>query len=479
MALTSEKIFDAVSSKFPCKLLGPEREEIYNAWYYRSSVPCKPGLIYIASEAMPITRRHTDCILLVPKGINLHAVLVAVRQLITLDYRQSLALMRLRQAVCGAAPPNEVIHLCHAATDNTVLRLGLQFQPVDMAVSHQDTLLPAVFDFEDLRRYSLTFEKGARLMEPNHLTKHRRILGKIVSQGRISGYLLVIDDERTLEPLLDVDCVAQICDILSNYHPGLSPHDKLHMEWERFLSDLIERRLTDPVLIQQKMRRLHWEIKGKYYVLVVVNERKQCTASERNRLQSLLQQDVYRYTHYYVCILNCPWNASPNVLENAELQAFLKNNRLLAGLSNGFSDVSFFHTAFQQGVESLHIGHEPPPGKVARFEEKMIPYLLKTASDSGVELLALCDPVVLRILEYDQQHKSSYLPTLAAYILADQTLQQAADLLFIHRNTMYNRITKIEELFSLTLQGFRETQRIYISVLILDYLGLADLSGLL
>lgn len=251
------------------------------------------------------------------------------------------------------------------------------------------------------------------------------------------------------------------------------------MEWERFLSDLIERRLTDPVLIQQKMRRLHWEIKEKYYVLVIVNERKQCTASERNRLQSLLQQDVYRYTHYYVCILNCPWNASPNVLENAKLQAFLKNNRLLAGLSNGFSDVSFFHTAFQQGVESLHIGHEPPPGKVARFEEKMIPYLLKTASDSGVELLALCDPVVLRILEYDQQHKSSYLPTLAAYILADQTLQQAADLLFIHRNTMYNRITKIEELFSLTLQGFRETQRIYISVLILDYLGLADLSGLI
>ena len=68
---------------------------------------------------------------------------------------------------------------------------------------------------------------------------------------------------------------------------------------------------------------------------------------------------------------------------------------------------------------------------------------------------------------------------MAAYILDDQTLQQAADLLFIHRNTMYNRITKIEELFSLTLQGFRETQRIYISVLILDYLGLADLSGLI
>jgi len=82
-----------------------------------------------------------------------------------------------------------------------------------------------------------------------------------------------------------------------------------------------------------------------------------------------------------------------------------------------------------------------------------------------------CHPAVLKLKKYDQKHKTEYLKTVYAYISNMKNLVATADSLFIHRNTLSYRMTKIYELLGDCLEDDEIAMKFYFSYKILEYTG--------
>ncbi len=80
-----------------------------------------------------------------------------------------------------------------------------------------------------------------------------------------------------------------------------------------------------------------------------------------------------------------------------------------------------------------------------------------------------CDPreflhsAVLRMIRYDEKNKTEYFKTLHAYLRNGRHLEDTAEALFIHKNTVSYRVNKIRELFGVDLDDADTELNLYFS----------------
>ena len=67
--------------------------------------------------------------------------------------------------------------------------------------------------------------------------------------------------------------------------------------------------------------------------------------------------------------------------------------------------------------------------------------------------LDLIHPIVNKIKQFDQQHHTDYYETLFTYLKNERNHQITSQELFIHRNTLFKRLKKIEELWPLDYEN--------------------------
>ena len=83
----------------------------------------------------------------------------------------------------------------------------------------------------------------------------------------------------------------------------------------------------------------------------------------------------------------------------------------------------------------------------------------------------LCDPRILRLAAYDNNHSSNYIYTLQCYWHFNQDIQSTCNHLFIHRNTLFYRLKKIKEIVDLDFSNSKHLIQFNLSFAILTALG--------
>lgn len=71
--------------------------------------------------------------------------------------------------------------------------------------------------------------------------------------------------------------------------------------------------------------------------------------------------------------------------------------------------------------------------------------------DYKEDLLSYCHPAILTIYEYDHNYHTDNYDTLFVYLQNNKNIHDTAEALYIHRNTMQNRLKKINELVNINL----------------------------
>ncbi|WP_438823690.1 helix-turn-helix domain-containing protein [Bacillus sp. JJ1764] len=75
----------------------------------------------------------------------------------------------------------------------------------------------------------------------------------------------------------------------------------------------------------------------------------------------------------------------------------------------------------------------------------------------------------MTLLNYDKENNTDYYETLQAYLLNRQNLNETANQLFIHRNTIKYRLNKINELSKIDLTNGETVFQLAYSYKILHY----------
>ena len=159
-----------------------------------------------------------------------------------------------------------------------------------------------------------------------------------------------------------------------------------------------------------------------------------------------------------------------------ELEALIASFELRCGMSRPFTDMEELHWHYQSAIDAAAFGRysvfiDPSilDSRINYFERCETYVMVHHAMERGVDLNRFIHPFATRLYEHDRDHDTNYLRTLYEYIRTPKKAQ-AAEALFIHRNTLDYRLKKILELIPFSRDDGETLSRIYLSSVILFYL---------
>ncbi len=114
------------------------------------------------------------------------------------------------------------------------------------------------------------------------------------------------------------------------------------------------------------------------------------------------------------------------------------------GIGRASPDPLALHASYSEARRALTIGRwGHGPGRLTVFEELGIDRLM--VGVAGAEIAAFCDTVLGRLEAHDAARATNLVATLETF-LASRNAALAARQLYLHYNTLKNRLAKIEEI---------------------------------
>jgi DNA-binding PucR family transcriptional regulator len=135
------------------------------------------------------------------------------------------------------------------------------------------------------------------------------------------------------------------------------------------------------------------------------------------------------------------------------IEACFANMTIRIGAGGAFDELAGMAESYRQARSAMELarraGH---PSVLADYDDWRIDDFLQQAG-STLDLSAFADPVVQRILAHDQAEGTQLAQTLDAYLRCANNAQAAARMLGVHKNTMYARLERIQQLFDVDLES--------------------------
>lgn len=135
-----------------------------------------------------------------------------------------------------------------------------------------------------------------------------------------------------------------------------------------------------------------------------------------------------------------------------KIRKVFSNDAVRIGVSRIFTDILGLSNAFMEmkAIQSVYqkLGIEKP---LTYYEDILLYHFMELASKEN-DLSLFCAPIVYQLERYDQENGTLLKQSLEAFVESSRNIQRAANRLHIHKNTLYYRLKRAEELFGLDLE---------------------------
>ncbi len=238
----------------------------------------------------------------------------------------------------------------------------------------------------------------------------------------------------------------------SDFHYGHS------LRFEEFLKKLLSGEQIEQALIDQQLLTMHWFNADNYMCLVFeINGWDRANSVYHNtcmRLESTFPQSFsFLYEDRIVAVLNLDQARQSRDAAIQKLILFLREHLLHVGISYTFFDFSTLVSYYKQACAALEMGGLYAPDIWHyRFEDYVLPYFMHYGT-TQINGRHLCHPDLVQLWRYDDANGTELLPTLREYLVSGLNATAAAKQLFIHRNTFYQRLDKIQQLITSDLEN--------------------------
>ncbi|MCI8909761.1 MAG: hypothetical protein HFG09_03690 [Oscillibacter sp.] len=198
---------------------------------------------------------------------------------------------------------------------------------------------------------------------------------------------------------------------------------------------------------QKSMRvlaiRTPYSNKPDFYTQVLVPEL-------RNALR---EQPCFPWHSSIVCLVGSGNGASSEEHQREELSALAAQYNLQIGISNVFTDISRFSDYFEQAQTALTFANRVTSETPFFYYLDYVLYILLDRVSNDKLLASGCHPALEQLRIYDEKKGMELFETLRAYTEAGFNKARAAQMIFIHRNTINYRIRQIEQLCNIDLSN--------------------------
>ncbi len=366
------------------------------------------------------------------------------------------------------------------------------------AVYHPDIHDPTVDDLQS----------NGYLSYSNIQAIHQEIPIRTDAAGNFISYISKISNNYTWIHLIRYqnDLVARLCIILDGPHPNrcyedfgeilaeyvteyLFSHHSIdyshNAAFGSLVSDLIEYRLTDSTELEDRLQQLRLSLRKYYHLMIISFDHLQ----EQHTIPWNFVISQLRYVFPYsnittyrgdvLLLIQKRKNGRFCSFDHDKLLHILEHYNGHACISNTGQFLTSLPTIYYQTRDGLRLGQVMhPEQRILYYEDYGMYQIIELAAETYMQhfgirnLIHLCNSEMVALLKYDKKHGTNLTEILHSYLVHDRNMTETAKNLFIHRNTLLNKIHKIEKIIGSSLDNPNLRNRLIFSHYVLEYMTL-------
>lgn len=118
----------------------------------------------------------------------------------------------------------------------------------------------------------------------------------------------------------------------------------------------------------------------------------------------------------------------------------------VAGTGNLYHHIEHFHQSIEEAQEIVRVMQRLGRlCQVGRYEDMQVYMMLYKLRKKNI-LMQIYEQNLLPLIQYDQANSNQLCETLKTYLAHNRSINETAEALFVHRNTLKYRLSKIEDL---------------------------------
>ncbi|NLT28827.1 MAG: hypothetical protein GXX97_07155 [Dehalococcoidales bacterium] len=310
-------------------------------------------------------------------------------------------------------------------------------------------------------------------------TGNRTIIRRIYYNGNLVARVIVTLRGPDAEEYYSF-LTFELAEYVQRYFlSSTTSHYAANTEIAAFIADLIERRLMDQEELEHRQKLIP-AMTFKYYHTLVMSFEERKKAIPWNYAISQIEQIFPQscITVYKNDIIILAKKTSHNArleFDREKLMEILKFYDAYMAIGNYSKFLTSLHPIYVQTKATIRlckVFRTNPEERIFYYEEASIYHAIDLCADNDYHngnLIYLCHPALITIKRYDKKYSTDLTNTLYVYLTNNCNTVKAAKLMYVHRNTLYNKINKIEELIGQSLENSLLRERILFSFHVIEY----------
>ena len=306
------------------------------------------------------------------------------------------------------------------------------------------------------------------------LASHGWITALIYIHGIEVGQIGVMDSTHNFTEV-DFELIDFLCKIVSlELQKSDFYRTNQGLMHSYFLSDLLDNKVQDSSAIKQRMMNLGWKLTSNLHIMLISDHARnffdgkaQLITSQLHRLFPSSRWVIYHGQIVFLLSSDTPRTFS----ESEELYHYLEINHLTASISNSFDNILDIRKYYLQAAKAESFGRRfHPHVPIHLYSDYMFHHMGEIVAKE-YPLVDFYHPGIVAIRDYDRVHHTNFLETLKLYLIHIDNPTAIANELFIHKNTVFYRISKIKEQFHLNLDDGDERFKIHLTIKLMEMGG--------
>jgi sugar diacid utilization regulator len=258
-----------------------------------------------------------------------------------------------------------------------------------------------------------------------------------------------------------------------------------------FLSDLLERRVTDRENIVARGNELGADLargasvivlrafplqpaEGDWRARVLAVAERGVKSVERNYLAASLELKGWGQDGELVVLIPGDGDTAARVAQavHRELEQSMQNFAIAVARSRPASDPVDLHRAGAEAFLAANVAVAQGTGQLAFEETGAYRLLLPAMVEDPEELRRFHEETVAPLVTYDEQYETELVRTLESFLDADGNVAQTAQRLYTHRHTVRYRLERVKELTGLDISSTDGREKLGLGLKAMRVLGI-------
>lgn len=355
-----------------------------------------------------------------------------------------------------------------ASSTNKEIKDSLWKENIEMGYCSYE-FIAAVKKLKSVKESPLTIEPYKVICDESSINK---FVSKIIIDKKVVAYLLLLQEEgEVLEEHLNIFKVLNSA-ITEELKSNATYKNIKGVKYENLLLDLLEGKIAEEDVALERMKSAECNFSEEMYVLLLDISTYALNVKDKNLKASIEEAFISAKSIYYkddIIILlnkNSKHQSLEQLLEN--FLPFLKRKNLPMAVSSRVSKLTEIKDRYFEAKSTMHYAKKlHREGLLFKYKDFRFYDLLSHVEG---DLVRYCNESLLKLRQFDKDNSTEYCKTLKIYLENNQNINLTANKLFIHRNTLSYRITKVKELLEMDFMNGEQVFNILYTFKILEYL---------